>query len=350
MESGLAMIETPPVEGKFFCRHVAADVCDLVEIIVDKKNVFYKTVLSKVSASRQRGDMKLLEYYSCKRCSVSVLQKVDRIREAEGNDGRYEYKVTCSKKSYGRRSRVYGGYFGSYQTVREALGFTAGSGYDVDTQVAEAVWNTACDLAYKKYHNMVQQQKPRRILTCNGKDEKYKGLDQDRLADQKHSVRLRVTRLAKVTLASLDYDDATLRAHRKFGMLPSILRERKCAGCGVCMEKRAKKHCRFCKRPRKRRYASVRNGIKRLIRADMASKSRREKSAEQFENDGRTSVIHGMTEDKGRDEVFSELKEDYGRNEALSMMREAGAGRDELEDYYEDMDPGEREEIERDSL
>lgn len=331
-------METPPVEGKFFCHHVARDVCDLVELIMEKKT-FHKTTFSKVTASRHRGDMKLFEYYSCKRCFVSLRKKASETRDAE-DGGRHEYKVKGSRRSYGQRGYVYSEYLGSYHAVRDEIGFTLGSGYEIDTQMARTMWLMACSLAYAEYYYIVNGSWP--------SEEENKSPYKDWFRSQKQSVKLRLLRMAKAELASLDYEKNP-KFHRRFGLLPSIAGSRKCAVCGTYLEKGSKNRCRFCRKPRKRSYVSVRRGVRRLVRRDAAAESRRERRAEQFENDGRGAVVSGMIEEKGRGEVFSELREDYGRGEALRMMKDAGAGKDELEDYYEDMDPCEREEIERNS-
>ena len=330
------MQEAPPVEGKFFCIHVARDVCDLVEIIMGKKN-FCKTILFKVTG-RNRGDMKLLEFYSCKKCFTSAWQKAAKAGEAGG----HQYKVTGSTKSYSERRHVYTEYLGSYHEIRGEIGFTLGSGYEIYMPRVRMTWLVANSYAYAEYYRLVHGSRP-------SEEESRKPLDKDWLSGQKQSVKLRLIRMAKAELASMDYEENPI-LHRGFGMFSSIAGGRRCTRCGVYLEKGARDRCRFCRPPRKRSYASVRRGVRRLVKRDAEAESRKERRAAQFENDGKRAVVSEMVEDKGRGETFSELKEDYGKSEALKMMKASGAGKDELNDYYEDMDPCEREEAERNSL
>ncbi len=341
------MRETPPVEGKFFCVHVARDVCDLVEIAVRKRR-FYKIALFRVTGARHRSAQRLLEYYSCKKCFTSVVEKAAGPKNAEGGAG-HGYKVTWSGMRYAERMHLRAKYvpgrgavaswngltLGSYHAVRDGVGSTLGSGYDIDARGAGAAWRRALGLALDEYGRMARMRRP-------GKWGAGRPLDENWLSGQKRPVRILLTRMAKAKLASLDYGESP-KFHRAFGTFPSIAGGRKCAGCGVYLERRAKDRCRFCRKPRKSRYVAVPKAARRMAARTAGAEGRKERRAERFESEGERTVISESVEAKGIRETASELSEDYGRPEALRMLRETGVGKDELEDYYEDMDPCERE-------
>ena len=344
------MIETPPIEGVFFCAHVARDSCDVIEIVMRKKK-FHKITFSRITC-KNRGDVRLLEYYSCEKCFVIVCNNAasrrlkfekDNIKNTKdlfrSTGSRYLYKVVGNKHLYSERRNVYEECTWSYHAVRNAIGFTVGSGYEINPREVKRAWSEAHLRAYVDYYHMIHGKWP-------SKEERNKVLDEDWLKSQKPSIKLRLTRMAKANLAALDY--AEYHIFRRFDNFLNIA-GRRCVGCHVCLEKGVKGRCRFCQKPKKRNYAYVKKGVKRLITIHAKSESRREKRSEQFENDGVGSTIGDEIIDKGYGETMSDLTEDYGSSEAMKILKSAGAGKDELEDYYEDVDPCDRDEIERNS-
>lgn len=330
------MIESPPAEGKFFCIHVAKDVYDIVEIMMEKKR-FYKTILCKISDHIKRGDIKLLEYYSCKKCFTLIMTRAEEIRESDesipkvaahlnrpvgfvGEDGTigYGYKIMGSSKSYGQRRHGYMKCLASYHKIRGEIGFTPGSGYKIDMSGVRTMWFDAYKYAYGHYYHHIHGSWPT-------ESETEQVLDDDWLKAQKQSVRNRLTGMAKacLTISSLG---SRPRFHRRFGIYP-IMEGRMCK-CGVFLEKGAKPVCRFCREPKERPFKTVLRKTQRLIAKD-TDKDKRETMAEKFEDAGKVPTIAERVEEIGRNATYAELKEIYGRSEAREMMMIAGIHMDE---------------------
>ncbi|MCY4490224.1 MAG: hypothetical protein OXC46_02030 [Thaumarchaeota archaeon] len=299
------MIESPPVEGKLFCMHVARDVCDLVEIMMHKK-IFYKTALANSISGKNRF-AKLLEYYSCKNCFTSIMEKTTQSKNADAcKDSKY--KIVGIRNSYRRAFCVSEGYSESYHTIRDEIDSVMGSGYVIDMYGVRLSWYVAYSIAYSEYYCMLNGMWP--------KGDSLKPWESGWFACQNLSVKRALGRLARSKLASLNYGQGH-KFHRRFGIFPSSMTGNACTGCGVCMEDARCSMCRFCKIPQKRSSARARAGISRLARRNLARKNLR---AEQFENESKNAVISEMIGAKGWGEALSELSEDYGRVESARLM------------------------------